>query len=163
MPLVDEKISHHIVTALSQHSDYMRKWQCICVTTTQFTKQGDQLMPLITFTCVSSICGAIKQNQSEVGQIQFSELHFAENPIEIGQLVPKIWAVEGCQKQWETKDIFCFVWLYLKINISDFWLILLDHKPHISFQLPPFCSSLQKPKSFKKTKVVCDSPPPKEI
>ena len=26
----------------------------------------------------------------------------------------------------KTKDIFCFVWLYL-INISDFRLILLDH------------------------------------
>ena len=49
------------------------------------------------------ICGVIKQTQSEVGQIQFSffllklyapisELHFAENPIEICQLVPKIWA-----------------------------------------------------------------------
>ena len=25
------------------------------------------------------------------------------------------------------KDIFCFVCLYLKINISEFWLILLDH------------------------------------
>ena len=25
------------------------------------------------------------------------------------------------------KDIFCFVGLYLKINISEFWLILLDH------------------------------------
>ena len=25
------------------------------------------------------------------------------------------------------KDIFCFVWFYLKINISKFRLILLDH------------------------------------
>ena len=81
------------------------------------------------------ICDVIKQNQSKVGQIQFvfyylfapfSQLHFAENSIEIDQLVLKIWVVEVCQKQWETKDIFCFVWLYLKINISDFRLILLD-------------------------------------
>ena len=67
-----------------------------------------------------TICGVIKQNQSEVGQIQFLfflltvyapflQLHFAENPIEIGQLVPKIRPVEGCQKQYETKDSFCFV------------------------------------------------------
>ena len=54
------------------------------------------------------ICGMIKQNQSEVGQIKFSfvklfapfsQLRFAENPIEIGQFVPKIQAVEECQKQ----------------------------------------------------------------
>ena len=57
----------------------------------------------------------------------FSQLPFAENPIEISQLVPKIWAVEGCQKQLETKDIFCFVWFYLKINMTDFRLILLDY------------------------------------
>ena len=47
---------------------------------------------------VRVICGVIKQNQSEVGQIQislfkltapFSQLHFAENPTEIGHLVPK--------------------------------------------------------------------------
>ena len=52
------------------------------------------------FAGYHSICGVIKQNQSEVGQIQihfsnylyapFLQLHFAENPIEIGQLVPKI-------------------------------------------------------------------------
>ena len=29
----------------------------------------------------------------------FSELHFVENPIEIGQLVSKIWRVEGFHKQ----------------------------------------------------------------
>ena len=56
------------------------------------------------------ICGAIKQNQSEVGQIHFFifltnfmhpflQLYFAENPIEIDQLDPKIWAVEVCSKQ----------------------------------------------------------------
>ena len=56
----------------------------------------------------TSICGVIKQNQSDVDQIQFSfnklyapfsQLHFAENPIEIGQLVPEIGVVEGYQKQ----------------------------------------------------------------
>ena len=52
---------------------------------------------------------------------------FAENSIHIGQLFPEIQRVEGCRKQEETKDIFCFVWLYLKINIPDFRLILLGH------------------------------------
>ena len=52
---------------------------------------------------------------------------FSRKPHEIGQLVLKILTAERCQKQYETKDIFCFVWLYLKINISDFRLILLDH------------------------------------
>ena len=93
-----------------------------------------------------SICGVIKQNQSEVGQIQFSfflltvctifTATFAENSIEIGKLFPEIQRVEGCQKQQETKDIFCFVWLYLKINISDFRLILLVHIKYVQFTVP---------------------------
>ena len=35
--------------------------------------------------------------------------------------------LKEAKKKQETKDIFCFVWLYLKISISDFRLILLDH------------------------------------
>ena len=54
------------------------------------------------------ICGVIKQNQSEVSQIQFPVFFlivciiftatFCRNPIKIGQLVPKIRAVKGCKK-----------------------------------------------------------------
>ena len=50
-----------------------------------------------------------KQNESEVGQIQFPFFSFIEHiickatfyskPIEIGQLDPKIQAVEGLQEQ----------------------------------------------------------------
>ena len=73
------------------------------------------------------ICGVIKQNQSEVGHIQFTASYFAENPIEIEQPVQKISAFKEFPKQKETKGNTSFVWLYLKINISDFRLILLDH------------------------------------
>ena len=47
--------------------------------------------------------------------------------MEIEQLVQKIWTVEGLQTQYETKESMCLVWLYLKISICEFWLILLDH------------------------------------
>ena len=41
------------------------------------------------------------------------------------------------------RHFFCFVWLYLKINISDFRLILLDHITYRLFSLVwAFCSSL---------------------
>ena len=77
------------------------------------------------------ICGVIKQNQSEVGHIQFSvsywivtsickSLHFAENPIEIEQPVQKISAIKEFPKRKETKGNTSFVWLYLKINETDF-------------------------------------------
>ena len=49
------------------------------------------------------------------------------------KLVPKIWAVEGCQKYKETKAIYCFIWVYLKINISEFRLILLDHITYVDW------------------------------
>ena len=79
----------------------------------------------------------IKQNQSEVGHIQFSVSYwivtsiykaaFCRNPIEIEQPVQKISAIKEFPKQKETKGNTYYVWLYLKINISDFRLILLDH------------------------------------
>ena len=63
----------------------------------------------------------IKQNQSEVGHIQFSvsywivttfaKLHFAENPIEIEQPVQKISSIKEFPKQKETKGNNSFVWL----------------------------------------------------
>ena len=91
------------------------------------------------------ISGVIKQNQakSEVGHIQFSVSYwiwivtnifkatFCRNPIEIEQPVQKISAIKEFPKQKETKGNISFVWLYLKINISDFWLILLDHITYI--------------------------------
>ena len=80
-----------------------------------------------------------------------SQLHFAENPIEIGQLVPHIWALERYQKQKETKDIFCFVWLYLKINIPNFWLILLNHITYVDYVLLGWCQpSIDKTQDFWK-------------
>ena len=69
-------------------------------------------------------CGVIKQNQSEVGHIQFSvsywieafaKLHFAENPIEIEQPVQKISVIiKEFPKQKETKGNTSFVWLISK-------------------------------------------------
>ena len=50
----------------------------------------------------------------------FVKLPFTTDPIEIVQLVPKIWTVEGLQKQYEMGEIVCFVWLYLKISICKF-------------------------------------------
>ena len=47
----------------------------------------------------------------------FAKLHFAENPTEIGRLVPEIWAVEELQEQKKTKPIIIIifsVWLYPK-------------------------------------------------
>ena len=51
--------------------------------------------------------------------------------MEIGQLVLKIQAVKGLQKQQETKKLNCFVCLYLKISICEFRLILLDHITYV--------------------------------
>ena len=55
----------------------------------------------------SVICDAIKQIEPEVEKFYFLafaicvlfKLSFGENPMEIGQLVQKIQAVEGLQKQ----------------------------------------------------------------
>ena len=55
------------------------------------------------------------------------KLQSGKNPMEIEQLVQKIWTVEGLQKQQETKESICFVWLYLEISIHKFRLILLGH------------------------------------
>ena len=47
--------------------------------------------------------------------------------MKIGQLVPKMCAVEGLQKTIRNKETICFVWLYLKMTICQLGLILLDH------------------------------------
>ena len=59
-------------------------------------------------------CDAIKQNESEVGQIQLivymhickATFNLLNNRPEIGQLVPKTWAVEGLIRN---KEIICSV------------------------------------------------------
>ena len=52
--------------------------------------------------------------------------------MEIGQLIVMIQAVEGLQKQLETKKLNRFVCLYPKISICEFRLILLDHITNMS-------------------------------
>ena len=76
------------------------------------------------------MCGVIKQNQSEVGHIQFSVSYwivtsickatFYRKPHWNWQPVQKISAIKEFPKHKETKG-------NLKINISDYRLILLDH------------------------------------
>ena len=83
------------------------------------------------------ICSVIKQNESEVSQIQFSffwlclyiickasfysKLHW--NCL-IGSKNTGSWRVA---KTIGNKEINYFVWLHLEISICKFWLILLDH------------------------------------
>ena len=94
----------------------------------------DSLFDLIWF----SICDAIRQNESKVTLTNFLVFcmvvlgifyaMFSRNPSE-NWLVssPEVQAVEGFAKQEKTKDFFPFNWLYLRINICKFRLILLDH------------------------------------
>ena len=54
--------------------------------------------------------------------------YLAGNPIRIGLVVPKIQVIKCFVKQQRTKDILPFDLLYLKINIScKFRLVLLDN------------------------------------
>ena len=81
-------------------------------------------------------CDAIKQNESELEKINTwfscslyastSELYYTENTINIEHTVPEISPIYTCSKQSNTKEIECYYCLYLKINISEFRLILLD-------------------------------------
>ena len=57
----------------------------------------------------------------------FAKLPFTTDPIDIGQSVSKIQAIEGLQKQKETKKLSALFWLYLKISFCKFQLISLDH------------------------------------
>ena len=87
------------------------------------------------------IRGMMKQNLSEVKQIQFPLFYLIVNitgratfwrkPIEIEQSIPKIWGVEDLQKQEESKNIISFAWLYLKFNIANFRLSWLDQIAYI--------------------------------
>ena len=44
------------------------------------------------------------------------KLPFSTDHVEIGQLIPKIWAVEAV----EGKELIYFVWKYLKVSICKF-------------------------------------------
>ena len=59
-------------------------------------QKGTERVKNMWLVVVMEICGVIKQNQSEVGHIQFSK--FAENPIEIEQPVQKISAIKEFPK-----------------------------------------------------------------
>ena len=75
-----------------------------------------------------SICDVIKQNESEVGQIQFSYssliiniIHHLQSDFFLQQTALKLvnWfqrygQLKGCKNQKETKEIVCFVWLGLR-------------------------------------------------
>ena len=83
------------------------------------------------------ICGVIKQNQSlsqsnsvfifPTNCMHHVHIYILQN-ISL-KLVIRFQRYEQLKdaKNNRKQDIFCFVWLYLKINISDFRLILLDH------------------------------------
>ena len=56
----------------------------------------------------------------------FTNLPFTTDPIEIGQLVPKIRAVKGLKKQWETKELYTLFGYILKSKFASsnsFYLI----------------------------------------
>ena len=59
------------------------------------------------------------------------ELCFAKNLIRSGLIIPKIYTILSSWKQWDTKGISYYNWLYLKIHILDVWLILLDHLTYV--------------------------------
>ena len=62
----------------------------------------------------------------------YSVLYFVEIPVKIGLLVPEIIAILVLLKTKKYKGnwIYCYL-LYLKINISEFRLILLEWSHHI--------------------------------
>ena len=90
---------------------------------------------LMSFSRTLKLCDAIKQNESEVCKINFHFSHWlytlsaklSKQHIPL-QLVN--WFLRYRQlKGWKTignKEIICFSWLYLKISIWEFQLILLD-------------------------------------
>ena len=64
------------------------------------------------------ICDMIKENESLVYSILFSYTTY---------LVTELWRICRCWKQYKTKEFeHCFC-QYLKNNITDIWLIPLDH------------------------------------
>ena len=90
----------------------------------------------LSYHCLSIVMPSSKMSlNSNKMKIQFSntmyalllELYFGENPIKIGLTIPEILSFQCCSKQYDTKRIGNYYWLYLGINISEFRLILLDH------------------------------------
>ena len=53
-------------------------------------------------------------------------LHFAENPIKVGHLIPEIWVNVGFEKQYLGNKRSCFLWWTISctINIADKRLII---------------------------------------
>ena len=88
----------------------------------------------------------IKQNEFEVGQIQFSVFWLTAYSIWKATFSNRLhwkWSISSkdtgswrVAKTIGNKEIICFVWLYLKIDICEFRLILLDH---ITYVLRPAC------------------------
>ena len=50
-----------------------------------------------------------------------------KNPLKLVNWFQRYEQLKDAKNNKKTKDIFCFAWLYLKITIFDFLLILLDH------------------------------------
>ena len=92
----------------------------------------------LLYTFIWLLCDAIGQNESEVAQIKFHQVFciiilgifnttFSRKP-------HRNWLVSSRDasswrfcKTIDIKEIFPFKWLYFKISIYKFWLILLDH------------------------------------
>ena len=49
-----------------------------------------------------------------------------QTPLKLVNWFQRYRQLQDCKNN-RSKDITCFDWLYLKINICEFWLILLDH------------------------------------
>ena len=81
------------------------------------------------------------QSESEVAQIQYLVFFYmvtlhahsiptsAVKPMKLGRLVPEFWIIQHFSKQNKCKRIFLFNWLYPKISICKYWLILLVFRP----------------------------------
>ena len=57
-------------------------------------------------------------------------LQLQKTPLKLLNLFQRYEQLKDVKNNRKQKNIFCFVGLYLKINISSFWLILLDHITH---------------------------------
>ena len=63
----------------------------------------------------------------------FKSCILQKTPLKLDIWFQRYGQLKDCKNNKKPNDIMSFVWLYLKINISDFRLILLDHTT--------FCSS----------------------
>ena len=75
-------------------------------------------------------CDAIKQNESD-------DVDKNRHTVFISFILQfDIYEIQKTPKQYNTKEIGCYYWLYLKININKFRLILLDH---ITYEISVGC------------------------